>query len=91
MKAETFEQLERYLREFNHFGSTGPCDYDFVGVFALFEAVLDNLSRYSLPTDLECLAETGDSAPILNRAQIRFLRALLERTESHARPSGTSA
>jgi hypothetical protein len=91
MQADTFEELQDYLRGFINFHGRGEGDYDFVGTFELFEALVDNLSRYSLPVDLENLAEIKDSEPILNRVQIRFLKALLERAESPPRPSGVTA
>jgi hypothetical protein len=91
MQADTFEELEDYLRGFINFHGRGEVYYDFVGTFVLFEALVDNLSRYSLPADLESLAEIKDAEPILNRVQIRFLRQLLERAEAPARSSRTSA
>lgn len=49
---KSFEDLERYLREFTNFGGDS-CPYDFNGAFHLFLAILDNLSRNHADADIE--------------------------------------
>jgi hypothetical protein len=70
---KSFEDLERYLAAFANFHGD-PMPYDFVGAFALFVAMLDNLAANHVDADLEGLAETG---PPLTDGQRAFLLKLL--------------
>ena len=68
----TFEDLERYLREFTNFLGD-PIPYDFNGAFHLFLAILDNLARHHLDADLE---SHEDFRPWFTEGQLRFLEKL---------------
>ena len=71
-QVRSFEDLERYLREFSNF-SGEPVPYDFNGAFRLFLAILDNLARHHLDTDIESLEEFR---PCLDENQRQFLNKL---------------
>jgi hypothetical protein len=73
----SYEQLERYLRDFTNFGG-GPVPYDFNGVLRLLLAVADNLRDNSY---LDAHAE--DIQSIVTPKQAEFLSRL-------ARTAGTS-
>ena len=68
----SFDDLERYLREFTNF-SGDPVPYDFNGAFHLFLAILDNLANNSVDADIEDLRE---DRPWLTEKQLAFLRKL---------------
>ncbi len=68
----TYEDLERYLREFTNFNGD-PAPYDFDGAFHLFLALLDNLARNYLDGDLQ---PPEDGRSWLTDEQIRFLDVL---------------
>jgi hypothetical protein len=73
LDVRTYEDLERYLREFtNVLGD--PVPYDFVGAYGLFLAVLDNLVQNHSEANLEDLKE-GPSA--FTEDQRAFLKRLL--------------
>jgi hypothetical protein len=67
-----FQDLEQYLKDFSNFGSNP--DYDFVGAFHLFVAILDNLTRNHLESELDNLA---DSSPCFTPQQYSFLSDLV--------------
>src|SRR5262249_19698372 len=75
----TFEELVTYLREFVNLGGV-PVDYDFVGAFTLFSAILGNLSEHHLDADLDSLKETGYT---ISDAECRFLEKFLEQFGSN--------
>ena len=68
-QVKTFEDLEKYLREFTNF-SGDPVPYDFNGAFHLFLAILENLANHSLDDDVETLEE---DRPWLTEEQRKFL------------------
>lgn len=68
----SFEELEAWLREFVNFLGD-PCPYDEVGVFVLFQALLDNLRKDVSDGLLE-----EELAGMLSNEQAAFLRRLLE-------------
>jgi hypothetical protein len=69
---ETYEDLEKYLRQFVNFHGD-PAPYDFVGAFHLFLAILDSLGRHHLDADVESLKECGVT---LSREQWAFIEKL---------------
>jgi hypothetical protein len=71
-QVKTFEDLERYLREFTNF-SGDPVPYDYNGAFHLFLAVLDNLASHHLEADLESHEECR---LLFTESQQQFLRQL---------------
>ncbi len=71
-QVKTFDNLEKYLREFSNF-SGDPAPYDFNGAFHLFLAVLDNLASNHLDADIESL---GEFLPVFTQSQQQFLRSL---------------
>jgi len=52
---QSFPDLEKYLREFTQFEGEWP--YDFVGVFTLFRALMDNLMRFAEEDDLRVVKD----------------------------------
>lgn len=68
-QVKTFENLEKYLREFSNF-SGDPVPFDFNGAFHLFLAVLDNLANNHLDADIESL---GEFLPVFTQSQKQFL------------------
>lgn len=71
----SYRTVEDYLRVFvNDLGD--EVNYDFVGAFMLFDAIVDNLSRHHLDADIESLNETGHQ---LTEAQQMFLEKVLRR------------
>lgn len=71
-EVKTFEELERYLREFTNFAGD-PVPYDFNGAFHLFLAILDNLACNHLDADIESHEEFR---PWFSEAQGQFLSKL---------------
>ena len=51
MKFDSFEELAKYLREFDTWDHRGG--YDFSGMVYLLGACLDNLRKFSLPIEME--------------------------------------
>src|SRR5262245_44318647 len=74
VRNDYFEQLESMLRNWSVNGDAGPGpgQYDFVGVFSLFEACLDNLQCHASEADLE------DINGFLNETQRAFLKRLAD-------------
>ena len=72
-EVRTYEDLERYLRDFTNFPGD-PVPYDFFGAYGLFLAVLDNLVQLHSEANLEDLKE---GPPALTEAQAVFLKRLL--------------
>lgn len=76
-QVQSFEDLERFLREFTNFGGD-PVPYDFMGAYNLFLAVLDNLIHNHIDADIEDLKETPPTLTEPQRAFINQLFALDE-------------
>lgn len=56
VRADSFEELHRFLREFRNFADPeGP--FDFGGVTYLMLALLDNLKANALPAELDEIGE----------------------------------
>lgn len=69
---DTFEDLEKYLREFHNFHDE-PAPYDFNGAFHLLLAILENLARHSTAADVD---EHIECKPWFTDQQLRFLQQL---------------
>jgi hypothetical protein len=73
---ETFEELERFLREFVNFGGD-RVPYDFGGAAALMLASLNNLREKALPAELEDLPES------LTEDESQFILQLADYVRRH--------
>lgn len=71
-QVHSYEDLERYLREFTNF-SGDPTPYDFNGAFHLLLAILDNLANRAMDADVEDLKQ---DRPWLTEKQRSFLQRL---------------
>jgi hypothetical protein len=81
LKLESFEKLEKYLREFNSFtGDSG--EYDFGGAAALMLATLNNLREKALPAELENLPES------LTEDESQFILQLADYVQQHRNTKG---
>lgn len=76
-EVQTYEDLERYLREFTNF-SGDPVPYDFVGAYNLFLAILDNMIQNHIDADFGDIKECGC---VLTDHQKAFLQRLLQLRE----------
>lgn len=82
---QSYEDLQRFLRDWTNFG--GDPAYDFVGALHLWLALLDNLSRCHNEGDLEVLAE---NVPLFSPEHRRFLLALLKIDASESQGQSTA-
>ena len=57
MVIDSYERLERFLREFRNWHGD-PVPYDFVGVVTLLCALLDNIHANALDVEIEDFGET---------------------------------
>lgn len=78
-QVRTFEDLELYLRSFRNFGDQQG-EYDFVGSFQLYRAILENLAKNHLDDDIDSLKE---SRPCFTESEWNFLKKL-NRLSEHA-------
>lgn len=69
MEIESFDELTKYLREFDTWDHRGG--YDFNGMVHLLGACIDNLRRHALPEEI---AQVKHS---LERHQLAFLNQIL--------------